>query len=159
VSFQFVETSAGFRTNGQHRRVFQKRSRNQPARFVLDERQHLFLNEIFFRNDDQTVAYTKQTADIEVLACLRHHAFVSSNNEREQIDPMRTGEHVFDEAFMAGNVNEPDPEIAELEIRETEIDRNAATLFFGKAIRICPCESAYERAFPVIYVAGRANDE
>jgi hypothetical protein len=68
-------------------------------------------------------------------------------------------QHVFDEAFVAGNVDETDFEIVELEIRETEIDRNATTLFFGKAIRICPCKSAYERAFSVIYVAGRANDE
>jgi hypothetical protein len=68
-------------------------------------------------------------------------------------------EHVFDEAFVAGNVNETDFEIVELEIRETEIDRNAATLFFRKAIGIRPRKSAYERTFSVIYVAGRANDE
>jgi hypothetical protein len=72
---------------------------------------------------------------------------------------VRSGEHVFDEAFVAGHVYETDFEISELEIGKTEIDRNAATLFFGKAIGICPCESAYERAFPVVYVAGRADDD
>jgi hypothetical protein len=68
-------------------------------------------------------------------------------------------EHVFDEAFVAGNVNETDFEIFELEISEPEIDRNAATLFFRKPIGICPRKGAYQRAFTVIYVAGGANDE
>jgi hypothetical protein len=72
---------------------------------------------------------------------------------------VRAGKHVFDETFVAGNVNETDSQISELEIGKTEIDRDATTLFFRKAIRICSCESAYERAFPVIYVTGRADDE
>jgi hypothetical protein len=70
-----------------------------------------------------------------------------------------TGEHVFDEAFVTGNVYETELEIVKFEIREPEIDRDPASLLFGKTIRISTCESSYESAFPVIYVAGPADNE
>jgi hypothetical protein len=101
----------------------------------------------------------KQTADVEVFACLRHHTFIGRNDEREQIDAVSPGEHVFDEAFVTGNVYETELEIVKLEIREPEIDRDPASLLFRKTIRISTCESAYESAFPVINMAGRADDE
>ena len=106
LSFQFIETRTCFGTHRQNRRALQKRSGHQRTRLFLHERQHLFFDQIFFGDDDETVAHSKQTADIEVFACLRHHAFISRDNEREQIDAMSTGEHVFDEAFVTGNVNE-----------------------------------------------------
>src|ERR1044071_1761187 len=92
-----------------------------------------------------------------MLARLRHHAFISRDHEREQIDPMRAGEHVFDKAFMTRHVDETDAQIVQLEIGEAEIDSDAPTFFFRKTIRIDASQSAHECALTVIDMTGGAD--
>src|SRR6185436_19094165 len=126
------------------RRVFEKRSANQLARVVFDKREHLFVNQICFRDHNETIADAEQTTDIEVLARLRHHAFISRNHKREQIDAVRSRQHVLYEALVTGNVDEPDAQIIKLKIGKAEIDRDAATFFFRKTIGIGAGQSAHE---------------
>ena len=45
--------------------------------------------------------------DLEVFNGLRHYAVVSCYDQDTQLDTGNTGNHVFDELFMAGNVNDP----------------------------------------------------
>ena len=71
---------------------------------------------------------------------------------------MRSGQHVFDEPFMAGYVDEAKTQIAELEVGKAEIDRDATSFLFGKSIGIDAGESAHECALSVIDVTCRAND-
>jgi hypothetical protein len=70
---------------------------------------------------------------------------------------MRSRQHVSDEPFVTGNVNKAEPEAIQLQIGETESDRDPATLFFRKPIRISACEGSDERAFPVIDMTSRAD--
>ena len=65
-----------------------------------------------------------------MLARLRHHSFIGSDHEREQIDTVSSGEHVFDESFVTGNIDKPEPEIVEFQIGKPEIYGDAATFFF-----------------------------
>jgi hypothetical protein len=92
-----------------------------------------------------------------MLARLRHHAFIRRDYERKQIDPVRSRQHVSDETFVTGNVNKTEPEAIQLQIGETEIDRDPASFFFRKPVRISACEGSDERAFPVIDMACRAD--
>jgi hypothetical protein len=100
----------------------------------------------------------EQPADIEVLASLRHHAFVGGDDEKDEIDTACAGEHVFDESFVPGNVDKSDPDIVDLHLGESEIDRDATLFLFGKAISVDPGKSFHERGLSVIDVPGSADN-
>ncbi len=51
---------------------------------------------------------SEQPADIEVLAGLRLDAFVGGDDQQHQINSADPGQHVADEALVAGNVDETD---------------------------------------------------
>ena len=92
---------------------------------------------------------------MKVLPGLRHHRLVCGNHQHDEIDPTDTGKHVLDETLVAGNVDKG--EVAE--VRETEIDGNAALLLFFQAVRICPGQCPDERALAVVDVPGGADDD
>jgi hypothetical protein len=92
-----------------------------------------------------------------MLACLWHHAFISRDYEREQIDAVRSRQHIFDKPLVTGNIDEPDTQIIQLEIGEAEVDRDAASFFFRKTIGIGAGQSAHESALAVIDVTGGAD--
>jgi len=56
---------------------------------------------------------------------------------------------------MARDIDEAD--LAQM--RESEVDGDAAALFFFQTISINPCECPYQRSLTVIDVSGRADDE
>ena len=67
---------------------------------------------------------------------------------------------------MTGNVDDAENDgggcvagIAQLEMRETEVDGDAARLLFGKAVGIGAGERFDQRAFAVVHVAGGGEDE
>ena len=93
-----------------------------------------------------------------MLAGLRHHAFVGSDYQREQIDAVRTGQHVLDQPFMTGHVNKTQAQITQLEIGKAEVDRNATSFFFRKAVGIDAGQSADEGALAVIDMTCSADD-
>src|SRR5205814_1679523 len=101
----------------------------------------------------------QQPADVEMLACLRHDRFVCGHDEDDEIDAADAGKHVLDEALVAGHVDERDVDIADREVRETEIDRDAAGFLFLQPIRIGTGERLHERALAVIDVTGGADDD
>src|ERR1041385_7074605 len=72
---------------------------------------------------------------------------------------MRTRQHVFDEAFVTGNVNEAKTEVFQLEIGKAEVDRNAASFFFRKTVGIGSGQSAHERALSVIDMTRGADNQ
>ncbi len=94
-----------------------------------------------------------------MLARLRHHALVSGDHKREQVDPMRSGQHVLDETLVTRHVDKPDAKIVELKIGKTEIDSNAAPFLFGQTVRIGTGQSTHEGALPVIDVTCCANNQ
>src|SRR5215204_1519311 len=101
----------------------------------------------------------QQSADIEVLACLRHHTFVGRNNEKNQIDPTRTGEHILYESFMTRNVDESNPDFVAFHFSEPEIDRYAPLLFFRQTISIDTGQRFDECCLSMIDMTGSADDD
>src|SRR5205085_12207633 len=105
-SFQLFKPRARSRTHAQNRRAGKSRACDQLFRFTANEEEQLFGNHVCLRNNDKHVTNVKKAADVKVLARLRHHAFVSRNDERYKINSVRASEHVLDEALVAGNVYE-----------------------------------------------------
>ena len=57
---------------------------------------------------DRAACDAEQVEDAEVLARLRHHAVVGGDHQQREVDAGRAGEHVLDEALVAGHVDEAD---------------------------------------------------
>ena len=94
-----------------------------------------------------------------MLLGLRHHAVVGCDGEQHQIDAVRAGEHVADEALVAGDVDDTGAgAVGQREVGEAEIDRNPALLFFLEAIGVLPGERLDQRGLAVIDVTGGADD-
>src|SRR5213594_204016 len=90
-----------------------------------------------------------------MLACLRHHGLLRGDDEHHHVDAAHAGEHVLDEFFVSGNIDEADRcRGVEGEMGETDVDRDAALLFLLQAIGVDAGERLHQRCFPVINMSG-----
>ena len=95
-----------------------------------------------------------------MLARLRLDGFVGGDDKQDQVDAAHAGQHVLDEAFVTGHIHEAQPQRGrQLQVRETDIDGDAAALLFLQAIRIDTGEGLHQRSLAVIDVACRADDD
>ena len=94
-----------------------------------------------------------------MFAGLRFDRFTRGNDEQRQVDAGRAGEHVADKAFVAGHVHDADGIVAELEMREADVDGDAAFLLFGQAVAINASQRFDQGGLPMIDVAGSAENE
>ena len=93
-----------------------------------------------------------------MLAGLRHQAFIRSDHQHHQINAVRSGQHVFDKAFVTGNIYKSEVRIADRQISKANINRDAALFFFLEAIRIYAGKGAHKGGFTVINVSGSTNN-
>ena len=94
-----------------------------------------------------------------MLACLRHDTFVGGYDEQDDVDSVSAREHILDESFVSGNVDESECGIPAGEISESDVDRNPAFLLFLESIRIDAGKGLDQRGLSMIHVAGRAYDD
>ena len=95
-----------------------------------------------------------------MLGGLWHDAFVGGNDEQRDVDAGRAREHVFDKAFVAGDVHHARLDVArERQGRKAKIDRDAAAFFLFPAVGVDPGERLYERGLPVVDVPCRTDYE
>ena len=94
-----------------------------------------------------------------MLLALGHHAVVGGDGEEHEVDAVGAGEHVADEALVAGDVDDAGAgAVGQGEVGEAEIDRDAALLLLLEAVGLLAGERADERGLAVIDVAGGADD-
>src|SRR5260370_28024003 len=97
--------------------------------------------------------------DVEMLLALRHHAVVGCDREQHEVHPMRTGEHVANEPLMARDVDHARARpVPEGEIREPQVDRDAALLLFLETVGILPGERLDQRGLAMVDMAGGADN-
>lgn len=134
---QFVESGAGMARYGDRgcaagesaAQIFGNRFASD-AEFVAGK-------QIDFREGDDRAANVEITKNVEVLARLRHYAFVGVDHQQEHVHSGGAGEHIVQEAFVTGNVDDSGfDSIVENEVRESQIERHAAQPFFQPTIRI-----------------------
>jgi hypothetical protein len=94
-----------------------------------------------------------------VFASLRLNGLVSGNDKNDKIDSTDTGQHVFDEPFMARHVYKCDAGIrSQIKVRETDVNGYASTLFFFQTVRFDAREGADESCFSVVDMSCGAGD-
>src|SRR2546423_3982790 len=147
------------RTYWHDRRAFKKRACDQLFRLGAHQTEQLFVNRIHLGDDDEAGLDCEEAADVEMFARLRHDAFVRRNDERNQINPVRARQHVLDEALVAVYVHEADTDIAQIQLREPQINRDPAPLLLRQTISVDAPQSAHHRSLPMIYVPGSADDD
>ncbi len=72
---------------------------------VLDQLQPLLIDEISLRDHDERLLDREQIENRQVFTRLRHDAFVGCDDEQRQVDAAGAGQHVLDEALVAGHVD------------------------------------------------------
>jgi hypothetical protein len=60
---------------------------------------------------------------------------------------------------VTGNVDHAELDFVEVEGGKTQFDRDAATLFFGQAVRVHPRERLHEGGLAVVDMARGAEDQ
>ena len=81
-------------------------------------------------------------------------------DQHGEVDAAGAGQHVLDEALVAGHVDDPDREAARLlEEGEAELDGDAARLLLRQAVGVDAGEGLDQRGLAVVDVAGRADDD
>src|SRR5215471_13321354 len=95
-----------------------------------------------------------------MLARLRHHRFVSRDDQHNKVDTADTCQHVLDEALMARNIDESDQGIGiEREVGKADIDRDSPLLLFLETVGIYPGECFDQRRFAVINMTCGTYDD
>ena len=136
-----------------------KRALHQLADFQLDDLARGLVDEVALGQGDDAVAQAEQAEDFEVLARLRHDRVVGGDDEHGQVDAGGAGEHVLDEALVAGHVDDAEAEVAQVEGGEADVDGDAAGLLLGQAVAVDAGEGLDERGLAVVDVAGGAEDQ
>ena len=101
----------------------------------------------------------EQLEDPQVLLALRLPALGGGDDEQAGVDRADAGEHVAQEADVAGHVDEADPcARRQRRVGEAEVDREAAALLLLEAVGVGAGERQHERRLAVVDVAGGGDD-
>ena len=100
----------------------------------------------------------QEPADIEVFPGLRHDGLVGRHHQQHRIDSSNAGQHILDEALVAGNVHEAHSQpVAELQAGKAQIDGDPPLLFLFEAVRIHSRQHLDQGAFAMIDMARRPH--
>ncbi len=109
---------------------------------------------------DGALEVGQEVEDREVLARLRHHAFVGGDDQQRQVDAAHAGEHILDKALVAGHVDDAHLTAAgQRQPGETEVDRHPPVLLLLEAVRVDARQGADQRRLPVVNVSRRTDYE
>src|ERR1017187_3060843 len=157
---QIVEAGAGDGTDGDDGRAFEERTGHQLFGFEFDQAEHVGIHQVGLGEDDDAARDGEEAADVEMLAGLGLDGLVGGNDEEDQVDGGNAGQHVLDEALMAGDVHEAEAEgRGDLEMGETEVDGDAAALLFLEAVGVDTGEGLDQGGLAVVDVAGGSDDD
>ncbi len=137
---KLAQAGAGHRADRDNRGGFEKRTAHEFVHFQAHQLEQFAIHQVGFGEHYDAVADAQQHTDVEMFARLWLNRFISSNDEKDQIDADYASQHVFDEPFMARYVYKTEAQVAgKLQVREAEVYRNAALLFFLEAVCVYPC--------------------
>ena len=146
----------------QDRGGFEEGSLREVLEFEFEDLEELVVDagEVDLGEDDDPVLEAEECEDVEVFAGLGHDAVVGGDDEEDEVDAGGAGDHVLDEAFVSGDVDDADAaSVGEVEGCEAEVDGDFAFAFFLEAVGVDAGEGADEGGLAVVDVPGGANDE
>ena len=157
---EVVEAVLGRRGAAHERRSGEAGRRRQVFDFRRHQVQPFGVCEVALGDHEDAALDAEQVEDRQVLARLRHHAFVGGDDQHGEVDAADAGEHVLDEVLVAGHVDDADLFAArQLQPGEAEVDGHAPVLLLLQAVRVDAGQGVHERGLAVVDVAGGADDE
>ena len=159
AAFSSGDAQAAVGRRADQRRAFEEGALHQLAHLHLDDFARGLIDEVALGDGDEAVAQAEEAEDFQVLARLRHDRVVGGDDEQDEVDAGGAGEHVLDEAFVAGHVHDAKPVLAQVQCREADIDGDAAGLLFRQAVAVNAGQRLDQRRLAVVDVPGRAQDQ
>ena len=114
---------------------------------------------------DDEPGQLEELGDLQMLAGLRADPLVGGDDEQQEPHAAEAGERVVQEALVPRDVDEgdrrrsPAPPRSAREVREAEVERDAAPLLLREAVAVDAGERADERGLAVVDVAGGADEK
>ena len=156
---QLRQAGAGDRRHLDDRPILGDRAVDVRLDIGASELDQIRLGKINPGQGDRTVLDVEQIEDGEMLFGLGHPSFVRGDGEQGDVDATDAGEHVLDEALVAGHVDETNHVPgADVGPGEPEIDGQAPLLLHGPTVRVSPGQGFDEGRLAVVDVTGRADD-
>ena len=126
---------------------------------LLDrELERLRVDRVDLRHRDDAALDPEQPQDREVLVRLRPRALAGVDDEQEEVDARRAGDHRPHEALVAGHVDDRQPPpVRKLERRVAELDRDPAPLLLGQPVRVLAGQRPHEPRLAVVDVTRGAD--
>src|SRR5208337_548098 len=95
-----------------------------------------------------------------MLPALGHYTFIRSYYHQEDINAACTGQHVFNQAFVARHIDNSDGEpIRVIETGKSQVDGDSALFLLFEPVGIDASQGLYKRTFAVIDMAGGTEDD
>jgi hypothetical protein len=117
------------------------------------------IHKVCFCDDHQSFLDLQQIKNGQVLARLRHDAFIGGDDKQGRIDTAHARKHVFDEVTMTGNINDANFLAARQgKPAEAEINGHLALLLLFQTVWMCARERGDQSGFAVIDMPGGTND-
>src|SRR6266851_5725423 len=156
---QLIEAHPAQRRDRDYRRALEPGGVGEQLDFFAHFREAFLVGQVRLRDQEDAALDAKQMQDVEMLLALRHHAVVGCDREQYEVHPMRAGKHVADEPLMARDVDHARARpVPEREIREPEVDRDAALLLFLETVGILAGERLDQRGLAMVDMAGGADN-
>ena len=174
-ALQIVQSGAGQRTHSHDGvwfiqiRICQVRFvQERPPQKLLDFQPNhvegLGIDCVGLSEHGDAALHSEQLQNVEVLASLGLDRFVGRDDQQHQVDASHSGQHVADEALVAGDVHKTEMQplavlARQIHVGEAQVDGDAAALLFFEPVGIDAGQCLYQRRFPVVDVPGGAYDD
>ena len=172
---QIIEAPPAHNRRRNDRRVGERRV----AQFCANRgnRGLFVLREIDFRQRHHGMTHAEISENLQVLFGLRHPAIIGCDDQQGQVHRSHARDHVFHEVLVAGHIHDSEHERCgigcglylqptqilagrgKLQVREAEIDGDAARLLLGQTIGVGAGQGFDQRALAMIHVACGGQDE
>ena len=142
-----------------HRRSFQSGLERQDLDLLFHLPDSRLGHQVHLGDDEQGGAHAQEMDDVQVLLGLRHDAVVRGHREEHQIDAVGAGQHVADEALVAGHVDDARlGAVRQRQVGEPQVDGDAAFLLLLEAVGVLAGKGLDQARLTVVDVAGGSDD-
>jgi len=139
--------------------VGQERPGGQRADFVFDQLDPIRVRQVGFGNRDQAGFEVQQPQDFQMLARLWLDRIVRGHDQHCQVHARRAGQHVAHKPLVSRHIDDPQPVLAQIQVGESQLDRDAPFLLFGQAVRIDARQRANQCRLAMVDMARGAQDQ
>ena len=133
---------------------------NELTRLFEGQLERLFVDRVGLRDGDDAALDAEQPQDRKVLVRLWAGTLGGIEDEEEEVDAGRAGDHRSHEALVPRHVDERErPSARQLERCVPEVDRDPPRPLLGQPVRVLAGQRADERRLAVVDVPGGADGQ